>query len=130
MARGLDSLYYKREILNPLKFGRYAWMVASHKLARWLVPLLLPGVLVSLLVLALLGHGLAVAACALVAAIAALAVAAVSWPRDRPMPRPLAMIGYLAVGLAAGTVAWVKAVARERQPVWEPTARESLVEKG
>ncbi|MFW6192809.1 MAG: glycosyltransferase family 2 protein, partial [Gemmatimonadota bacterium] len=48
MARGLDSLWFKREMLDPFRYGRFAWMLASHKLARWMVPATLPWALVGL----------------------------------------------------------------------------------
>ena len=38
MARGLATLIYHRRLLNPLRYGAFAWMLASHKLARWLLP--------------------------------------------------------------------------------------------
>ena len=38
MARGLQTLWFKRHLLNPFRHGAFALMLASHKLARWLVP--------------------------------------------------------------------------------------------
>ena len=42
MLRGLNTLWYMRSLLNPLRYGCFAWMLASHKLARWLGFLTLP----------------------------------------------------------------------------------------
>src|SRR5690606_41489077 len=42
MARGLETLWFKRHLLNPLRHGRFAWMLWSHKLIRWLVFLVAP----------------------------------------------------------------------------------------
>ena len=128
MARGLDSLFFKRELLNPLHHGRFAWMLASHKLARWLVPLTLPGALAGLAALALAGQPLAVAGLGAAALTGAGTAAALLWPDDRAMPRPVALAGYAGVGLSAGMVAWIKALARERKPVWEPTRRDAAME--
>lgn len=128
MARGLDSLWFKREMLNPFRFGRFAWMLASHKVARWAVPLTLPGALAALVVSAAAGDALALGGLGAAAVLAFLAIAAVLWPESRPMPRPVSMAGYVGVGLAAGVVAWGKALARERNPVWEPTPRETVAE--
>lgn len=128
MARGLHSLWFKREMLDPFRHGRFAWMLASHKLARWMVPATLPGALVGLAVLAAAGSGLAVGGLTAAAVLAALTVAAVRWPEDRPMPGPVSFAGYVGVGLAAGVAAWIKALAREHSPVWEPTRREGTAE--
>ena len=38
MTRGLETLFYKRQLLNPFRYGWFAWMLFSHKLCRWLVP--------------------------------------------------------------------------------------------
>lgn len=128
MARGLDSLFYMRRMLDPFRFGRFAWMLASHKLARWLVPLTLPGALAGVALLALVGNGPALGALGAVGAVALLSLAAMAWPEGRRVPRPVALAGYAGIGLAAGIVAWGKALTRERKPVWEPTRRDAAVE--
>src|SRR5947207_8718962 len=38
MARGLRTLWALRALLNPLRYGVFAWMLWSHKVCRWLVP--------------------------------------------------------------------------------------------
>lgn len=128
MARGLDSLWFKREMLDPFRYGRFAWMLASHKLARWMVPATLPAALAGLAALALAGSGIALGGLAASAVLGVLTVTAVTWPEDRPMPAPVSVAGYVGVGLTAGMGAWTKALVRERNPVWEPTRRESGAE--
>lgn len=123
MARGLDSLYTRREMLNPFRHGRFAWMLASHKLGRWIVPLTLPGALAGLALLAVGGEPLAMAGVIAASVLAAGTTTALRWPAERPIPQLLAFAGYIGVGLTAGVVAWGKALARERKPVWEPTRR-------
>ena len=39
--RSLNGLLRVRETCNPLKFGRFAWQLISHKLLRWFSPYLL-----------------------------------------------------------------------------------------
>ena len=34
-----------KALLNPIRFGQFAWMLISHKLLRWLVPVFLAGIL-------------------------------------------------------------------------------------
>ncbi len=41
VLRGMAALAVKRKVLNPLRFGVFSFMVFSHKLMRWLVPIFL-----------------------------------------------------------------------------------------
>jgi cellulose synthase/poly-beta-1,6-N-acetylglucosamine synthase-like glycosyltransferase len=41
VVHGLEVLFGFSSIMNPLKYGRYAIQMISHKLCRWLVPFLL-----------------------------------------------------------------------------------------
>lgn len=123
MSRGLQTLHFKRHLLNPLRFGRFGWMLFSHKLARWLVPwAALAGVV------GLGGAGLAVPTLRLPTVLAlaaglAVAVAAWYWPGGRP-PRALARPAYVLWGVVAGLHAWVGALRGDLTPTWEPTRRE------
>lgn len=124
MTRGLETLAYKRHLLNPLRYGRFAWMLFSHKLARWLVPLsLIPG-LAGLVILAIqmpgAGWVLAAAAIGLIAGVIGWA-----WPEHRRPPRPFAISAYLLASLVAGVEAWLRALRGELNPVWEPTQRDA-----
>lgn len=125
MVRGLGSLWYKRSLLNPFRWGAFAWKLGSHKLARWLVPLSgLPAfaALSYLGVTGGIGWQLALAASVVTGSAGA---AALAWPDQRTLPRPLALCGYLLVAMAAGVHAWGKALALEHSPTWEPTRRET-----
>jgi cellulose synthase/poly-beta-1,6-N-acetylglucosamine synthase-like glycosyltransferase len=121
MARGLDTLWYKRHLLNPFRFGRFAWMLASHKLARWLVFLTLPLAVLGLFLWSLEGLAGQVAL-GLAALGAAIGVAGVRWPNPPP-PRLFALAGFLLASHVAGFLAWLKAFRGERNPIWEPTRR-------
>jgi cellulose synthase/poly-beta-1,6-N-acetylglucosamine synthase-like glycosyltransferase len=122
MARGLETLWYQRALMNPLRYGVFAWMLFSHKLTRWLVHLTLPLALVGLALLApessVAGALLAIAAVVLVVGIFAL-----SSPADRRLPVPVAFAGYVVAVNVAALAAWAKALRGERNPVWEPTRR-------
>jgi cellulose synthase/poly-beta-1,6-N-acetylglucosamine synthase-like glycosyltransferase len=122
MARGLETLWYKRALLNPLRFGSFALMLWSHKLCRWLVHLTLPGLLLGLALLS---------ATSLTAALVVLAVAfamtlgviGMKWPEGRKAPAPIAVCGFALAVNAAAIRAWAKALRGERNPIWEPTRR-------
>lgn len=121
MARGLDTLWYKRHLLNPFRYGRFAWMLASHKLARWLVFLTLPLALLGLFIWSL--ESMAGKVALGLAALGALAgVAGVRWPKSPP-PRLLGLAGFILASHVAGFLAWLKALRGERNPIWEPTRR-------
>lgn len=52
VIRGMAALARRAEVMNPMRFGVFAWQVFSHKLMRWLVPWLLVGLLLVSIVLA------------------------------------------------------------------------------
>lgn len=123
MTRGLETLAFKRHLLNPLRHGVFAWMLFSHKLARWLLPLaLVPGML-GLVVLASTARWAAVLLG--VAGLGAL-LASVGWlwPESRPAPRIVAVPAFLVASTVAAIVAWTRAARGELDPIWEPTRRE------
>lgn len=47
VLRGMAGLARHREVLNPARFGLFAFQVFSHKLMRWLVPWFLLGLLIT-----------------------------------------------------------------------------------
>jgi hypothetical protein len=79
MARGLATLNYKRSLLNPFRYGLFAWMLWSHKLARWLVPLSAPIAVLALAGLAVAGSGVASGLLAVTFIGAAGGYAAMRW---------------------------------------------------
>jgi len=38
IARGWRTLYFKSGLLDPRRYGAFSWVLASHKICRWLVP--------------------------------------------------------------------------------------------
>lgn len=122
MTRGLETLWYKRHLLNPLRYGAFALMLANHKLVRWLTPW---AVLLAVPALAVLALDVVWArfALALGAAFAGAGWLGWLWPRHRPVPRALELPAYVGSALVAGVMAWIKALGGELNPVWEPTRR-------
>lgn len=122
MARGLETLWHKRHLLNPVRHGRFAWKLISHKLCRWLVSLLLP---LGLLGLALLSARSILAAILLAACVAGLALAAagLAWPEGRRRPRLLALGAYALAANLAALVGWKTALRGQKHGIWEPTRR-------
>ena len=122
MHRGLETLWYKRRLLDPRRYGAFSLMLISHKLCRWLVPLTLP---VGILGMLLLATSSVAAAWLLAAATALLLASAVALriPESSRIVRALVIPGYVAMANAAGIVAWWDAFRNQREPMWEPTRR-------
>lgn len=52
VLRGIAVLMRSLPMLNPFRYGMFAWQLFSHKLCRWLVPFAMIGVLASNIILA------------------------------------------------------------------------------
>ena len=123
MTRGMETLFAMRRVLNPVRYGRFAWMLFSHKICRWGVPWAALGSIVALGILApeyaaarLLLGGAALAGM--------LAVAGFAIPTGRKVPALLATPAYLVSGNVAALQSTIKAAHGDRNAVWEPTRRE------
>ena len=121
MSRGIQTLFFHGQLLNPLRHGLFAWALWSHKLIRWLVPWALVAGTIAVLTAAGLGGQLWLA----VGVGLGLALSAVGWlwPKSTAAPRIASMAAYLVSGTLAGLVAWKRALLGEGAPVWEPTPR-------
>jgi len=121
LVRGLETLWYKRALMNPLRYGAFAWMLASHKLVRWLAPW---GMVLAaagwLLVATALRSWLLGAVCVVPLLLAA---AGWWWPEGRRAPRIVSVPAYVVSGIVAALDAWVRALRGEVNAVWEPTRR-------
>ena len=124
MSRGLATLWHKRHLLDPFRFGSFAWMLGSHKLARWLVPASVPFAAAGLLLLALSGSTAARLAAALVA-LGVVAGAGAMRRAERGRARGIvASLGYAFAANVAGLAAWGRFLIRGSDAVWEPTRRD------
>jgi cellulose synthase/poly-beta-1,6-N-acetylglucosamine synthase-like glycosyltransferase len=126
ISRGIDTLVYWRRLLDPMRYGSFAWKLWSHKVCRWLIPVSTVPAIVGLLILAP-SEMWARVALAGVAAAGAVVVIARQWPAGRPIPR---IISLGAFGISANA-AVVHAVFRilfgHGDHVWEPTRRPSTI---
>lgn len=121
MARGLSTLFYSRELMNPFKYGRFALMLISHKLLRWVPYLLAP---VAVLALGLLAARSSIAAVLFGAVVVGLLTGAAVVRYGRPIAfKPLAFAGFTVAALSAGFLAWCDAIRGTRMVTWEPTPR-------
>lgn len=118
--RGITTLVAYGHMLNPFRYGLFAFALLSHKVLRWLAPLFLIGMLLAAVPLA--GQPFYAAALAAQAAFYLWAAAAHLWPAARaPLPGRIAL--YFTTVNMAILVAWVKYASGVRQELWTPTAR-------
>ncbi|TMD70670.1 MAG: glycosyltransferase [Chloroflexi bacterium] len=111
ITRGWHTLYFKRPLLNPFRYGAFSWILAVALATLVCLARSAPW--------ALWGLGLA----AFAGVCAALAW---WWPEGRRFPRVLAVPAYIVIGNLAALHAFVRAVRGERVPLWEPTRREAV----
>jgi cellulose synthase/poly-beta-1,6-N-acetylglucosamine synthase-like glycosyltransferase len=122
MIRGMGTLRYKKHLMNPLRYGRFGWMLFSHKVCRWLTPWLGVAGLIGVLLLPIAWPvRAAVAAVAIAAAV--LAWIGWRWPEHHQMPRIVSIPAYAVMGNVAAMVAAVRVLGGRADPVWEPTRR-------
>ncbi len=127
MAQGLETLRYGASLMNPFRHGAFAFALASHKLARWLVYLALPFAVIGIAWLALSSRVALALFVAMVAGIA-MGIAAMRWPAERRVPLPFALAGFALASTLGGLRAWMLAMRRKRLPMWEPTRRAAIPE--
>src|SRR3954467_1797077 len=108
MARGLSTLFYHRGLMNPIRYGGFAFMLISHKLLRWVPYLLAPFAYAALCFLAVDSLGarvlLAIVSAGLLAGIAGIRKGSTG------PARPVAVAGFIVAVFSAGFLAWCAAI--------------------
>jgi cellulose synthase/poly-beta-1,6-N-acetylglucosamine synthase-like glycosyltransferase len=124
MTRGMETLWALRTVLNPFKYGMFAFMLFSHKICRWLLPW---AVLLALVALLVLAPSYAIARWLAVAALGSigLGAAAFALPEERRLGRFMTIAAYLLMGNLAAIHASLRALHGDKNAVWEPTRRQA-----
>jgi hypothetical protein len=121
MARGLSTLFFYRELMNPFEYGSFALMLISHKLLRWIPYLLAPIAYAALCLLATESVGarvlLGIVSAGLLAGFIGIRRA------NGDLPKPLALAGFIVAVFSAGFLAWLAALRQSQMATWEPTPR-------
>jgi cellulose synthase/poly-beta-1,6-N-acetylglucosamine synthase-like glycosyltransferase len=123
MARGLETLWQWRRMLNPFNYGVFAFMLVSHKLCRWLIYLFTPFAFIGL---AMLSLSSALGGILLCVSLLGVVIAAFVWHRAQRAARVSRIEALFAFSLAcvcAGFLAWMKVFRRQQSAIWEPTRR-------
>lgn len=123
IKRGMRTLWHKRHLLNPLRYPVFAWMLWSHKIARWTLPW---AALASFIALGALATQHIAAAVVFSLGIAVLLLGASGWALANSgirLPAVLSIPAFVLMGNAAAASAFVAFIFGQQQAVWEPTRR-------
>lgn len=123
IARGMRTLWFKRRLANPVREGVFAWMLLSHKVARWLIPW---AGFKAFAMLVVLSPAFTWARVLAGSALAVMALGAVGWVlSDRPrVPKIFSAPAFLIAGNLAAAHALLRVLAGGEDALWEPTRRE------
>jgi cellulose synthase/poly-beta-1,6-N-acetylglucosamine synthase-like glycosyltransferase len=125
ITRGMETLIHKRALLNPFRYGTFAWMLFSHKVCRWALPWF--GIAAFVLV-AVAAPGSTWAAGLLAAGTVTLVLAMVGWIRAeaKRVSRAFSVPAYLVAGNLAAAHSFLRLLRGDRNPTWEPTRRSTV----
>jgi cellulose synthase/poly-beta-1,6-N-acetylglucosamine synthase-like glycosyltransferase len=126
VARGMETLLVARRMLNPMVFGGFAWKLISHKVCRWLVPLVAVPAAAALLVLAI-SDLWARAALGGAAVVLAVALAGALWPPTRRIPRVVSVVSFGVAANVAVVHGFGRLLRADDDKTWEPTRRDAVV---
>jgi cellulose synthase/poly-beta-1,6-N-acetylglucosamine synthase-like glycosyltransferase len=123
--RGITVLMAHLDLLNPFRHGRFAVQLASHKLLRFLAPILLLIAILASGVAGLAGDRLLLALFGLQAAFYVVGYVSGAVPLLQRLP--LARVAHFFTMVQfAMLMAWVKYARGEQQVTWEPSRRRAL----
>lgn len=121
-TRGMETLLYRRKLLDPFRDPVYAWMLFSHKVVRWAVPWAAALGAIGLVFLAVqFDWALALLALGLVGLI----LGGLGWALGdgRRLPKIVEIPAFALAGNVAAIHALIRVLKGQRDAVWEPTRR-------
>lgn len=121
LLRGLTTLFAYAHLLNPFRYGWFAFLLFSHKVMRWTAPLFLIATLLSALWLAGSPFYLLAFVAQVAFYLAAMAALYGVARLDRSLIGKVAL--YFSSSNAAVLVAWVQYIRGVRQELWTPSQR-------
>lgn len=123
LVRGMSAMFYKKNLLNPLKYGLFSFELLSHKIMRWLVPFFLISLLLSNLFL--LDSSIYLLAFITQVIFYLLAVSSMSKIINIHEKIYVKVPLYFIAVNAAILFAWVKYLSGTKQEIWNPTKRQA-----
>ena len=124
VVRGIAVLADHVHLLNPFRYGLFAWQLASHKLCRWLVPFGMIGAAATNVVLAFGHHPSGPYRILLAAQVAFYTAALVGAASGSTLIR---VPSFLVSSNFAILTAWLRYVRGERMTLWNPSERLSAL---
>ncbi|MCG6955539.1 MAG: glycosyltransferase family 2 protein [Gemmatimonadetes bacterium] len=122
IARGMETLWYKRALLNPFRYPGVAFKLASHKLCRWALPWAGVAAWLATWVLAP-RHTWALALALLGLLIGTLSLVGWWLARKGRSNSPLASLAFVVASNLAAAYGLLRVLHGDRSPIWEPTRR-------
>ena len=124
ISRGMETLFSNRELLDPERYGSFAWKLISHKVFRWALPHSAVLGLIGLLLLSR-DHWLAALFSAIGVAMCLVAFVVSRLPQDVRVPRLLNVVAFaVSANVAVIHASWRFTVGHEDH-IWEPTRRDT-----
>lgn len=122
LVRGMTAMFRNVDLLNPVRYGWFAFALWSHKIMRWLVPVFMLVALVTnlMLVNSHTFYVLSAVAQGVFYVFAVVGLVGTKIVRDS-LPGKVAV--YLVNVNAAVAVAWIKYLCGTRQEIWTPSQR-------
>ena len=121
LIRGITTLFASLHLLNPFRYGWFAFFLFSHKVMRWIAPVFLIATFVSALSLASSPFYLSALLAQVVLYVAALAAFVRFGGIERSLPGKVAL--YFLSSNAAVLMAWIQYARGVRQELWTPSQR-------
>jgi cellulose synthase/poly-beta-1,6-N-acetylglucosamine synthase-like glycosyltransferase len=122
IVHGLDAFFHHLALLNPFRYGIFAWQLLSHKLFRWLSPFAALSLLIANIFL--WGEGLFYQF-SLLAQVALYGTGLLGFTREgRLSYKLLKLANFFVVANIAALVAWWRYVSGERLVAWNPSKRD------
>jgi len=121
VLRGMSAFFARTEFLNFSKYGLFSWMLISHKLCRWLVPVWAVVVLIFIVPLSFTSDAWLL----ILVMIALFLVLAYQAYKDPSLQENIAFKAclFLFVVNAGIFVAWTKFLTGQRAVVWNPSKK-------
>jgi cellulose synthase/poly-beta-1,6-N-acetylglucosamine synthase-like glycosyltransferase len=116
ITHGMNTLFSYRELLNPVKYGLFSWQLASHKLLRWVSPVAL-----ALLLLTMVTNFIFTAAeWELIAVSVGILLVLLVRPLRKKIKTNMALFGVYVVAMF---LAIANVLSKNKNVLWEPTQR-------
>jgi hypothetical protein len=121
IVHGLVVFFSHLGLINPFRYGLFAWQLVSHKLFRWMIPFAVASALVSNVFLWNAGRFYQVS---LLVQLAGCATSLLAQGGGAPAQiRVVRLANFFVLGNVATLIAWWKFCQGEKLVTWEPSRR-------